>query len=93
MSRSFRKHPMWIDSTMKKHGKRYANRKVRHSKGLPNGSYYKRLYDSWEICDYKWLADSKSSIKSKWKKGDREIHDTYDNLQEAIRFGRRGFGK
>lgn len=37
-----------------KFGKRYANKVVRHYNHLPiKGKLYKKLFSSWDICDYK----------------------------------------
>jgi len=33
--------------------KRLVHRRNRHIKDIPNGSYYKRSVDIWDICDYK----------------------------------------
>lgn len=51
MSRSFKKHPyLRIGSP---YYKRVANRKVRQFKGdIPNGNWYKKLYESYDIIDY-----------------------------------------
>ena len=53
MSRSYKKFPGFSDGdSCKKFPKRWAARKVRHSKNIPNGGAYRRLYNSWDICDY-----------------------------------------
>lgn len=56
MSRSYKKTPGAGDSKGK-NNKRIANHKVRQSLKnkldfFPKGNKYKRVYDSWEICDY-----------------------------------------
>jgi hypothetical protein len=35
--------------------KREANKKVRNSKHVPDGSGYKKLFCSYDICDFKFL--------------------------------------
>lgn len=56
MSKSRRK-PFIVDSSTKKFGKRYANKKVRRYKGvIQNGKWYRKIYNSWDICDYKWYV-------------------------------------
>lgn len=71
MSRSFRK--AWVvdgyGSSWKKYAKNQANRKVRKAKDLPNGSSYKKVFESWDICDYKYPADTKAGWFSNepWK--------------------------
>ena len=63
MSRSFKKFPCVTD-----HGKstylykRMANKKVRHTQDLPNGKAYKKVFDSWDICDYKYCNYSYASV-------------------------------
>ena len=55
MSRSRRKTPVFKDQD--RGGKKFANKRVRshfrQGKDLSNGSGYKRLYEQWDICDYK----------------------------------------
>lgn len=58
MSRSRRKSPV---VTLQQHdtpgiakkAKRLANRAVRASNDVPDGSAYRKYSDSWDICDYK----------------------------------------
>ena len=50
MSRSFRKNPRATDYN--KGMKNKANRKVRHIDDIPNGSAYKKLFESWNISDF-----------------------------------------
>lgn len=52
MSRSYKKH-FYCKDTNSKCGKRAARRVVRRTSDSLNGSKYKRLYCSWNICDYK----------------------------------------
>ena len=59
MSRSYRKP--WVTdgykgSSRRQWAKRYANKKVRHAEDVPNGKAYRKFYESWNICDYKWLC-------------------------------------
>jgi hypothetical protein len=53
MSRSFKHVPIIKDATCKKYGKRFANKKVRHS-NIDSGSSYKKVYESYNICDYSY---------------------------------------
>lgn len=54
MSRSFKKTPGWADSNP--FAKRQANKKVRRYAGdLSDGKGYRKLYDPWDICDWKSL--------------------------------------
>lgn len=55
MSRSYKKNP-WCCSSNHAFGKNQANRRIRNvnvDEQIPNGKYYKRYYNSWEICEYK----------------------------------------
>ena len=55
LSRSYRRP--FVTQTMyggAKWEKRQANKKVRRTKNVGNGKNYKRIYDSWNICDYRF---------------------------------------
>ena len=57
MSRSYKKHPSVKCEKSCKWGKRQANRKFRHTlDNVSNGKYYRKVYSSWDICDYKFVA-------------------------------------
>ena len=65
MSRSYKHNPWFTDRS--KHGakwqKKQANHRVRrYNKQLYNGNDYKRIYNSWEIRDYKWYEPKNSAI-------------------------------
>lgn len=56
MSRSYKKNPGYTDhskSTYK--DKRFANKKVRKTKNISNGGAYRKVYESWNICDFKFI--------------------------------------
>jgi len=53
MSRSRKKAP-WIVDKKSKLAKRQANKRVRRTKNIANGKSFKKVYESWDICDYKW---------------------------------------
>lgn len=58
MARSYRK-PWIIDgygSKSKSLRKRWAARRVRNSKEVPNGGAYRKFFDSWNIVDYRWAV-------------------------------------
>lgn len=62
MSRSFKKCGVVKDGNRKKcYHKKQANKRTRVYTGLSDGCSYKRLYNQWEICDYKqaqwWIRD------------------------------------
>lgn len=62
MSRSRRRIPILKDwGSCKRVQKRLANQKVRRTLDVPSGCSFKRLYCSWNICDWKTyypLADA-----------------------------------
>ncbi|HLD75127.1 MAG TPA: hypothetical protein VJB34_09545 [Bdellovibrionota bacterium] len=54
MSRSYKK-PWFTDSgRFRKFAKQQANKKVRKAVDVSNGGVYKRFYNSWDICDWKF---------------------------------------
>lgn len=59
MSRSYKKNPGFTDGGSKhcKWAKRQANKKVRKQslEKIQNGKWYKKLYCSWNIHDWKWI--------------------------------------
>jgi hypothetical protein len=59
MSRSYREP--WITQgyggQCRKWQKRYANRSVRKTADVPNGKAYRKYWDPWNICDWKWKWD------------------------------------
>jgi len=61
MSRSYRK-PYAVDgykSKWKAKLKKQANRAVQQEREISNGGAYKKVYESWTICDYRFkLADT-----------------------------------
>ena len=66
MSRSRRKP--WITDyfSSKYFEKRLANKRIRrYNRFIPNGNSFKKLYPSWNICDYKWLEEDNKKIKRK----------------------------
>ena len=70
MSRSYKHSPICPESKNKKwFFKRYANKVVRQFKGeLANGKAYRRLYNSWDICDYKFRETLEEAILD-WEVG------------------------
>jgi hypothetical protein len=62
MSRSYKRVPGYTcgyGTVERKFEKSKANRKVRRMTGIVNGMMYKKFYNSWDICDYKFLFFSK----------------------------------
>jgi hypothetical protein len=68
MSRSYRKAYL-VDgygNKWKKKIKNAANRKVRLSEDIADGKQYRKLYESYDICDWKFKADDSESFPL-WK--------------------------
>lgn len=61
MARSRRHTPGFCDKT--KGMKKFANKTVRHTKDVPNGMAYKKLFCSYDICDWKFLYFSKREVE------------------------------
>jgi hypothetical protein len=58
MSRSYQKVAGYSQRSHK-FGKRQANKRLRHYKddNIPSkGNWYKKIYESWKICDYSFRA-------------------------------------
>ena len=64
MSRSYRRVAGWTDHVTphSKFAKKQANRKVRRTEGVQSGGGYKKVYESYEISDYKFLYFSDEEI-------------------------------
>lgn len=61
MSRS-KKAPIWTEGyggNWRRVAKRLSNKKVRRAAKLKSGMAYRRVYDSWLVCDWKFY-DGKS---------------------------------
>lgn len=64
MSRSYKKHPWITDHHVKSssESKKFANKKVRHTKDLPNGGAFKKVFCSYDICDFKFFQTKEEAI-------------------------------
>ena len=70
MSRSYKKHPGCALRT--KGMKRIANRAVRiYKENIPKGNAYRKIFQSWEICEYSWRVSWERYCESKGI----DIHD------------------
>lgn len=68
MSRSYKKTP-WCGDNKGKWKKRRASKAVRrylkrHPEDLCQGAQYKKIYDSWDICDYYFRYSWKEYLES-----------------------------
>lgn len=77
MSRSYKKHGEMVKQQNTRGMKKCANRHVRrHIDELPHkGKAYKKLFQSWDICDYKYI----------WTKGDA-IKEWYEAHRPSSRY-------
>ena len=86
MSRSYKKSPVFKDSTRKgktyKSGKQIANRTVRRKTDIPNGGGYRKAYCSYNISDYSFRMDEKE-LRSEWEKKDSWIHRRFKTFKRA----------
>jgi len=64
MSRSFKKFPSAKSDGPKsiRFSKRQANKRVRRTNSLDSGMSYKKVYCSWDIVDYKFVAYRDSDL-------------------------------
>ena len=86
MSRSKRKFPLVKCETSCKSGKRFANRRVRRYKGdISNGKDYKKLYCSWDICDY-YFSMSEEDVKRQWYAKQKAIKNGVDDWTLGTRY-------
>ena len=69
MSRSYKKNPFVTDHKRKvsKVAKRMANhsfrQQVAQDEDIPARTQYKKMTDSWNICDYKWRMTREEAIQ------------------------------
>ena len=88
MSRSYRKNIRVTDGRAHttKYIKNLANRKVRRSTDVPDGASHKRVYESWDIRDYRkpW---SWEDAKKMWEESseDEYIRKRFPTLKRYHR--------
>jgi len=75
VSRTYRKYPSVTDTGCihKKYAKRFANKRVRKNWEISNGCNYKRLYNPYDIVDYRYTIFS----KNEWTEQFLDIVDRY----------------
>lgn len=77
MSRSYRKHPCYHIGCPS--NKRVANRLVRRYKGdMGNYSFYKKLYESYDIIDWIWYDESQVKQNKEFRRVARIIRSIYN---------------
>lgn len=87
MSRSYRKHTYVTDKQRNKcphrlKSKTIANRMIRRTDDIVNNAAYRRIYDSWDICDWKFTL-SENEFKHKWKNGH---YSEFKSYRQAYRW-------
>ena len=99
MSRSYKKFRCIKDRCKigtKKYAqpKTYANRTVRRSEDIPNGSGYKKYYCSWDISDHRFLPKKEkienSELRSVWESNYR-IRRKYGSFERYKRYIYRAY--
>lgn len=76
MSRSYKKFPSCKDVKSGKSGKKIANHKVRRQMkrgiDIPNGNAYQKVFNSWDIYDYRFYMTEKD-VYHRWMKEKSDI--------------------
>lgn len=74
LSRSYKKSPICTEHGKKNNRsnspsiKKFANKHIRHIKNLPSApAAYKRFFESYDICDYKFIKTREDAI-AEWEK-------------------------
>ena len=65
MSRSRKRTWGWTDHSTPRSriAKRLASKKVRHAEDIHNGGAYKKVFCSWDICDYRFLYFRRTEVE------------------------------
>lgn len=66
MSRSY-KYPVFKDHSNRE-DKRQANKVVRRSLVVVNGKFFRKLFDPWNICDWRWYPKDVDKIMESRRK-------------------------
>lgn len=86
MSRSYKKYPI-VKDPANKGMKRFANKKVRHTKDIPNGKAYKKVFESWEISDYCWIWTREEAINNyKQASANSWIRKHFKTLEDYLKY-------
>ena len=84
MSRSYKKHNI-VKDKVSKDMKKFANKKVRHRKDIPNGKAYRKVFESYDIhdqIDY-W---SRAQAIIKWETADPDswLRRRFETLEKYL---------
>jgi len=90
MSRSYKRYTVVKDDERSRVPRRYkqktiANRTVRRTRGKLNGAKYKRVFNSWNICDWGYSMTERQ-LKKEWADGDEWLHGMFDTYKQAYRW-------
>lgn len=86
MSRSYKKHSR-VKDPANKNMKKFANKKVRRTKDVPNGKAYKKLFESWDISDWNWIWTREQAINEYISAPeDSWIRKDYETLEEYLMY-------
>lgn len=101
MSRSYKHSPYVVDNhshnIRRKFMKRYVNKSLRNklnnSDELIQGSEYKKHFDSWNICDYRWYWSENDAVNDYYDRidddRDRWFMKHYPTLESWIKYYRK----
>ncbi|MCM1166524.1 MAG: hypothetical protein NC299_07070 [Lachnospiraceae bacterium] len=94
MSRSYKRTSVVKDSGSK-FSKRMASKSVRRASDIPKGCGYRKLFCSWNICDWRFFETfySTKEFRRRWfDKSDEEFDAwrRFRNWKEAYRYWLRG---
>lgn len=86
MSRSYKKHPI-VKDPAGKYMKRFANKKVRRTKDIPNGKAYRKVFETWDISDFRWIWSREKAIYDYLTaEPDSWIRKKYETLEEYLKY-------
>ena len=81
MSRSYKKH-LYEKQQNTKGLKKCANRRVRRAKNVPSGKAYKKLFQSWDICDWRWYTSKEEAVVDYYES--TYLQDRFETLEKYL---------
>lgn len=74
--------------------KHFANKRVRHIKDIGNFSYYKRVFRTYDVCDYKSIYFKATHVKDYLKNlKDRDMYHNYVVTSTSMQYNRYYYHK
>ena len=93
MSRCYKKNPIITDGRTPtvKRMKRIANKKVRHTKNLPNGKSYKKVFETYDIHDYisRWTWEEAKLAYFHFDPNGINWQEDYPTLKDFYKYWRK----